>query len=149
MHLRRVLVFGFLQIFKDSMLLPHKSLKNITSPFYLEALCVCVALTHSLFPTGARIAVFADNINTMIQMFNSLAALPSLNWMLMVVVDAVLAKDISFHTLHVTRVHNMTTNLLSRFCNLKANRLEPRLPIRSFQPPQAMLGAPGYDPPHT
>ena len=97
------------------------------SIFHLEALCVCAAFPHTiaLAPAGTWNVVFTDNINT-VQMFNSLTALPSL---LMVVVDAVLAKDTDFRVLHVPGVHNATADVLSRSRKLEAVSLEPPLSI--------------------
>ena len=97
------------------------------NPFFTLKLCVCVAFLHYR-SRARRDLVFTDNINT-VQMFNSLTALPSLNWMLMVVVDAVLAKDTDFRVLHVPGVHNATADVLSRSRKLEAVSLEPPLSI--------------------
>ena len=112
------------------------------SIFYLEALCVCTVLLYTIevLPVGSQIAIFSDNINT-VQMFNSLAALSSLNWMLVAIVDAVVEKSIDFWVLHVPGVHNIIADRLSHFHNDKVITLEPLLSIQAFQPPRGMMGA--------
>ncbi|KAF8438802.1 hypothetical protein L210DRAFT_3403684 [Boletus edulis BED1] len=120
----------------------HLFSQHDKSIFYLEALCVCAAILHviNLVPAGGRLAVFMDNLNS-VQMFNSFAALPAFNWMLIAVADAVIERDIDFRVLHVPGTHNIIADLLSRFRNSDALQLEPRLTIHSFQPPQPVRAA--------
>jgi len=65
-------------------------------------LCICAAIlnavTHLL--NGGHLAIFTDNINT-VQLFNSLAALRNFNWMLIKVVDVIIASNIDFRVFHV------------------------------------------------
>ena len=98
--------------------------------------------TIEVLPVGSQIAIFSDNINT-VQMFNSLAALSSLNWMLVAIVDAVVEKSIDFRVLHVPGVHNVIADRLSCFHNDEVIALEPLLSIQAFQPPRGMMGAVG------
>jgi hypothetical protein len=60
-----------------------------------------------------RLAVFTDNANT-VAMFNTLAALPPYNWLLMLSMDIVLDGYIDRRVFHVPGVHNTVTNHLSR-----------------------------------
>ena len=48
---------------------------------YLEALCVCSAILDTVpcLLSGQHLVVFTDNVNT-VQLFNSLSALPTCNW---------------------------------------------------------------------
>ncbi|KIK87749.1 hypothetical protein PAXRUDRAFT_90039, partial [Paxillus rubicundulus Ve08.2h10] len=113
-----------------------------TSIFYLEALIVAAAIHESVvhLDWGGRIAVYSDNLNT-VQMFNSLAALPSMNWMLMDMVDIILTHDVDFRVSHVSGSKNTIANHLSRLRNHNASNAVPGLSIQSFQPPRRTLGA--------
>ena len=112
------------------------------SIFYLEALCVCSAILHgvTLLPPDGRLAVFTDNLNT-VQLFNSLAALPLMNWMLMAVVDAVLHHRIDFRVSHLPGEANVVADLVSRQQNSEVRRILPSVTIAQFQPPRPSLGA--------
>lgn len=90
------------------------------SIFYLEALCVCVAILDAIkrVSHGGRLAVFADDINT-IRSFNSLSVLPDFNWMLVSVVDAITANDVDFRVFHVPGVQDNFADLLSCCHNLE------------------------------
>lgn len=120
------------EIFKDSG----------ESIFYLEALCVCAAILHgvSLLPADGQLAVFTDNLNT-VQLFNSLAALPSMNWMVMACVDVVLAHRVDFRVFHIPGEVNVIADLLSHLQNSEVRRVRPSLSIAQFQPPCPSLGA--------
>ena len=58
------------------------------SIFYLESLCICVAILDAAphLSPNQRLAVFTDNINT-VQLFGSLSALLAFNWMLILVAE--------------------------------------------------------------
>ena len=112
------------------------------SIFYLEALCVCAAILYgvTLLPPDGRLTVFTNNLNS-VQLFNSLAVLPSMNWMLMVCIDAVLSQGINFRVFHLPGERNVVADLLSRLQNSEALRILPSLTIAQFQPPCLPLGA--------
>ncbi|KIJ66315.1 hypothetical protein HYDPIDRAFT_61092, partial [Hydnomerulius pinastri MD-312] len=110
--------------------------------FFYEALTVCAAILEAIkrIPMGGRLAVFTDNLNT-VQLFNSLAALPTMNWMVLQVVDALLSADIDFRVFHVPGIHNIVADHLSRLRNELAIQASPGLQISSFLPPRRTLGA--------
>ena len=70
--------------------------------FYFEALAVTLAILAAagLLPREGRVAIFTDNLNT-VSMFNSLAALPSYNWLLMLSVDAIIGAQVDFRVFYV------------------------------------------------
>jgi len=110
--------------------------------FYFEALAVTAAILDSVhrLPAEGRIAVFTDNLNT-VSMFNSLAALPPYNWLLMVSVDAIIDSRIDFQVFYVPGVDNIVADHLSRWRNEEAESVAPGLSIHSFEPPRNTLGA--------
>ena len=110
--------------------------------FYNEALTVCSAIHHAIsrVSIGGQLAVFTDNLNT-VQMFNSLAALPALNWMLIAVVDLLLSHDVDLRVFHVSGVYNVVADHLSRLRNKEANQCAPNISLHPFQPPRNALGA--------
>ncbi|KAI9571541.1 hypothetical protein HD554DRAFT_2005879, partial [Boletus coccyginus] len=118
---------------------PSQPLETI---FYNEALTVCAAIQYAVsrIPSGSRLAVFTDNLNT-VQMFSSLAALPSLNWMLISVVDLIIQYDVDLRVFHVSGVDNVVADHLSCLRNDAARRCAPGISISSFQPPRNALGA--------
>ena len=87
---------------------------NGGSIFYLEALCICAAILDAItcLPKAGHLAIFTDNINT-VQLFNSLTALRNFNWMLIKVVDVIIASDIDFRVFHIPGAHNVVANSLS------------------------------------
>jgi hypothetical protein len=110
--------------------------------FYFEALAVTATIldaVHRLPPEG-RIAVFTDNLNT-VSMFNSLAALPPYNWLLMVSVDAIIHFKVDFRVFYVPGVDNVVADHLSRWRNAEAESTAPGLAVHSFLPPRNTLGA--------
>jgi hypothetical protein len=110
--------------------------------FFFEALAVTSAIldaAHRLPPDG-RIAVFTDNLNT-VSMFNSLAALPPYNWLLMVSVDAIIESQLDFRIFYIPGVDNIVADHLSRWRNSAAETTAPGLSVCSFLPPRNMLGA--------
>ncbi|KIK75919.1 hypothetical protein PAXRUDRAFT_171261 [Paxillus rubicundulus Ve08.2h10] len=113
-----------------------------SSIFYHEALTVCAAILEATthLPHGGRLAVFTDNLNT-VQLFNSLAALPSMNWMVILAIDKLLACNVDLRVFHISGVHNIVANYVSRLKNLEALQASPGLTIQPFQPPRSMLGA--------
>lgn len=110
--------------------------------FYFEALTVCSAILEasSFLPHGARLAVFSDNLNT-VQLFNTLSALPTMNWMVMLVVDKLILTSIDCRVFHVSGARNVVADHLSRFSNDSAIQASPALSVRPFQPPRNALGA--------
>ncbi|KIK79054.1 hypothetical protein PAXRUDRAFT_162329 [Paxillus rubicundulus Ve08.2h10] len=110
--------------------------------FYLEALIVAAAIRESVVHLnwGGWIAVYSDNLNT-VQIHNSLAALPSMNWMLMDMVNIILAHDVDFRVFHVSGSKNTIADHLSCLHNHDTSNTVPGLSIQSFQPPQRTLGA--------
>ncbi|KAH7918235.1 hypothetical protein BV22DRAFT_1186828 [Leucogyrophana mollusca] len=107
-----------------------------------EALAVCSAIHEAghHFPRGSRLAVFTDNMNT-VHMFNSLAADPDYNPILILAVNVILASRINVHIFHIAGVDNIVADHLSQNQNVLAERAAPRLVIETFQPPQDVLGA--------
>ena len=110
--------------------------------FFFEALTVVGAIREAVnqVEQGGRIAIFSDNLNT-VQMFNSLAALPSMNWLLLLSVDLVLRRDVDFRVFHISGSKNVVADHLSRLNNLEALTAAPGLVIHPFQPPRNALGA--------
>jgi hypothetical protein len=108
--------------------------------FFFEALAVTVAILDAVIRQPYQyIAVFSDNLN-MVSMFNSLAALPPYNWLLMVVVDAILDAEVNFRVFFVPGVDNMVADHLSHWKNCEAELVSPGLYICPFTLPQNVLG---------
>jgi len=110
--------------------------------FYFEALAVTSAIldaSHRIPPDG-RLAIFSDNLNT-VSMFNSLAALPPYNRLLILAVDALLHAQIDFRVFFVPGEENFIADALSRGRNDDAIAESPGLHISSFLPPRDTLGA--------
>ncbi|KAJ8582038.1 DNA/RNA polymerase [Rhizopogon salebrosus TDB-379] len=110
--------------------------------FYFEALAVTAAIldaAHRLPPDG-RIAVFTDNLNT-VSMFNSLAALPPYNWLLMVSIDAIIDSQVDFRVFYVPGADNIVADHLSRWRITEVESNSPGLSVRPFLPPRNTLGA--------
>ncbi|KAG2147613.1 hypothetical protein DEU56DRAFT_730826 [Suillus clintonianus] len=110
--------------------------------YFFEALTVTAAIVDAVRRMHAhgRLAVFTDNANT-VAMFNTLAALPPYNWLLMLAVDVILEGDIDLRVFHVPGVHNTVADHLSHWQNNEAREASPGLVISSFQPPRNTLGA--------
>lgn len=110
--------------------------------FFLEALAVLAAIRQvaSIVPCGACIADFTDNFNTM-GMFNMLAALPKLNWLLLSAVDILLVHDLDLCVFHVPGHENIVADHLSRGRFAEAVASAPGLCVHTFEPPRDALGA--------
>ncbi|KAG2348112.1 DNA/RNA polymerase [Suillus weaverae] len=110
--------------------------------FYFEALAVTAALLDAVsrLSPGQCFAIFTDNLNT-VSMFNSLAALPPYNWLLLTAVDAIIASELDFRVFYVPGISNVVADHLSRWKNIEAQLASPRLAIRPFLPPRNTLGA--------
>jgi len=110
--------------------------------FYFEALAVTSAILDAScrIPPDGRLAVFSDNLNT-VSMFNSLAALPPYNRLLLLAVDALLRAQIDFRVFFVPGEENFVADALSRGRNDDAIAESPELHISSFLPPRDTLGA--------
>lgn len=109
--------------------------------FFLEALAVLAAIQKaaSILLHGAHIAIFTDNSNT-VGMFNTLAALPKLNWLLLSAVDVLLAHNLDFRVFHIPGHRNVVADHLSHGHFAEAVALVPGLHVHSFEPPCDMLG---------
>jgi hypothetical protein len=110
--------------------------------FYFEALAVTAALmfSTSLLKPNQRVAIFTDNLNT-VSMFNSLAALPPYNWLLMAAVDVLISSQVDFRVFFIPGVDNVVADHLSRWQNEDASLASPGLQIKPFTPPRHTLGA--------
>jgi hypothetical protein len=110
--------------------------------FYFEALAVTAAILAAVqcSPPDGRIAIFTDNLNT-VSMFNSLAALPPYNWLLMKSVDAIIESRADFQVFFVRGIENVVADRLSRWKNAEAEVAAPGLSVHSFLPPRNTLGA--------
>jgi hypothetical protein len=119
---------------------PENSVTTII--FYFEALCVFCALrdVQHRAQKGARVVIYTDNMNT-VQIFNSLACLPTYNHLLRRSVDILLASNIDLRVLHVSGENNETADALSRCQFMSALNMTPELLISPFKPPQWTLGA--------
>jgi hypothetical protein len=119
---------------------PENSVTTII--FYFEALCVLCALrdVQHRAQKGARVVIYTDNMNT-VQIFNSLACLPTYNHLLRRSVDILLASNIDLRVLHVSGENNETADALSRCQFMSALNMTPELLISPFKPPQWTLGA--------
>ena len=110
--------------------------------FYFEALAVTAAILAAArrLPPDGRMAVFTDNLNT-VSMFNSLAALPPYNWLLMLSVDAIIESRVDFRVFYIPGIENVVADRLSRWRNAEAESAAPGLLVHSFLPPRNALGA--------
>jgi hypothetical protein len=103
--------------------------------FFFEALTVTAAILDTVPHMNPN-----DNLNT-VAMFNTLAALPPYNWMLISVADVLLTSKVDLRVFFVPGQHNMVADCLSRWNNSDAIRASEGLLISPFQPPQNSLGA--------
>ena len=115
---------------------PHNTI------FFFEALTVVAAIHEAVdhLQCGGRLAIFSDNLNT-VQMFNSLAAIPPMNWLLLLSIDLVLGRDIDFRVFHISGSKNVVTDHLSHIKTRDALEAAPGLIVHPFQPPWNALGA--------
>ena len=83
------------------------------SYFLLRSLSALAAIqyTASNLPRGGRIAVFTGNFNTD-GMFNTLAGLPRLDWLLMTAMDTLLVHDPDFCVFYITGQRNVVADHL-------------------------------------
>jgi hypothetical protein len=121
---------------------PTPENSEVTAIFYFEALCVLCALRDVQYRAhkGARVVIYTDNLNT-VQIFNSLACLPSYNHILRRSVDILLSTEIDLRVLHVSGENNVTADALSRCQFASALNASPGLRISPFTPPRWTLGA--------
>jgi hypothetical protein len=120
--------------------------------FYLEALCVLSALEYVCSQGTAleRIVLYTDNQNT-VDIFSSLHALPTFNWMLQKSVDLRLRTNSTLRVLHISGTENQVADALSRaeFDRARAAAsstdgcltISEFIPASPLQPPGATLGA--------
>ncbi|KIN94155.1 hypothetical protein M404DRAFT_81855, partial [Pisolithus tinctorius Marx 270] len=109
--------------------------------FFLEALVVLAMIQHAIcfLPHGGCMVIYTDNFNSM-SMFNTLAALPHYNWILLSAVDTLLAHDLDFHVFYIPGQENIITDHLSHGHVSDAVALSLNLSVSGFTPPQDALG---------
>ncbi|KAG2148201.1 uncharacterized protein EDB93DRAFT_1085024 [Suillus bovinus] len=109
--------------------------------FFFKALTVTAALLDSVgrLKPNQWVAIFTDNLNS-VSMFNSLAALPPYNWLLMTAVDSILAAQVDFRIFFILGMDNMVADHLSHWKNAEAQNASPGLTILPFEPPRNTLG---------
>lgn len=109
--------------------------------FFHEALCVLSALTwvDQTFREPQRIVIYTDNSNS-VDIFNTLAASPRLNPILISACDISLASFHDFKVLFIPGYQNTIADALSRFEIDKAHHIDRQLRIQIFSPPRVTLG---------
>jgi hypothetical protein len=109
--------------------------------FFFEALAVCSAiLLARSFRKTTRLIVYTDNTNTF-NIFNSFAAKPVYNRILMSSIDMLIEDEVDLRVYHILGKDNLIADPLSRYKNDLACLLLPGLIISLFIPPQDALGA--------
>ena len=95
--------------------------------FFFEALAICSAilLARSFRKTTCMI-VYTDNTNTF-DIFNSLAAKPVYNRILMSLIDMLIKDGIDLRVYHILGKDNLIADLLSWYKNRLATLLSPSL----------------------
>ncbi len=116
--------------------------------FFWEALCVVTALEwfcvtmwadHSL-TDRLRVTIKTDNSN-LVDLFDSLRALPAYNPLLRTAVDLLLSSDVDLRVLHIPGIENVVADVISHCKFHDAYAYAPGLLIRPFTPPCELLGA--------
>ncbi|KAI6013552.1 hypothetical protein EDC04DRAFT_2579272, partial [Pisolithus marmoratus] len=109
--------------------------------FFLEALVVLVAIHQavSLLPSGGCLAIYTDNFNA-VSLFNTLAALPEYNWLLLSAVDTLLDRDLDLRVFYIPGKENVVADHLSRGRISDALSISPGLVVLVFEPPRDALG---------
>ncbi|KAF6742173.1 hypothetical protein DFP72DRAFT_831252 [Ephemerocybe angulata] len=109
--------------------------------FFHESLCVLSALDYLDGELGMprRTTVFSDNSNT-VDIFNTLAASPRINPILMAASDIALESCSDFKVLFVPGIQNQIADALSRFDFDRATSLSPGIKFHRFTPPRIALG---------
>lgn len=109
--------------------------------FYLEALAVTSAFSCATAEATCpqKMIIYTDNMNT-VNIFNMLHALPLYNPMLRHVVDIIINDKHKLSVRHIPGELNEVADLISCEKFDDARRLFPSLYIKSFQPPQSLLG---------
>ncbi|KAI6153030.1 hypothetical protein BKA82DRAFT_3970091, partial [Pisolithus tinctorius] len=109
--------------------------------FFLEALVVLAAIQYGIrfVPYGGRMAVYTDNFNS-VSMFNTLAALPRYNWILLSAIDILLAHGLDFRVFYIPGKENVVADHLSRGHVPDAVALSRNLIVSVFTPPRDSLG---------
>lgn len=79
-------------------------------------------------------AVYTDNFNS-VSMFNTLAALPRYNWILLSAADTLIAHDLDFRVFYILGRENLVADHLSRSHVSDAVALVPGLRVSVFTPP--------------
>ena len=107
--------------------------------FYFEALSVLSAIIHStsLCALVKRLVVYSDNLN-MVQIFNSLSALPAYNDILKGSVDHLLSdinNPIDLRVIHIAGKLNIVADALSRQYFNTVVDYAPGIVVNTFSPP--------------
>ncbi|KAJ7928645.1 hypothetical protein B0H13DRAFT_1597274 [Mycena leptocephala] len=116
--------------------------------FFWEATCVLSALewfcdnqrVRFTRKKPTRLTIFTDNLNTY-QIFDTLAALPAYNILLMKAVDLLVEHNIDLRVLHIPGTENIVADAISREEYTKAYANAPGLIVSPSQPPRCVLGA--------
>jgi hypothetical protein len=87
-----------------------------------------------------HIAIYTDNANTNIDMFNTLCAQPSYNPLLLTAVDLTLNYHVEFQVFHILGSDNIVADVLSCFHFDVVGSFAPFLHVLQFEPPQLTLG---------
>lgn len=109
--------------------------------FFHEALCVLMALQwlekYQSLPT--RVSIYTDNTNT-VDIFNSLAASPRMNPVLIEACDIAINSLVDFKVLYIPGPQNQVADALSRDDFARALSIVPDMRISPFEAPQVRLG---------
>jgi len=109
--------------------------------FFSEALAACAAIHLAKDLGGPKcLLIYTDNMNTF-DIFNSLAAAPPYNRILMSAVDVIIGSGIDLRVVWIPGEENAVADALSRFKNHLLAVAYPRLRVEPFKPPQDGLGA--------
>ncbi|KAI5997239.1 hypothetical protein F5J12DRAFT_906972 [Pisolithus orientalis] len=105
------------------------------------ALVVLAVIQYAIhfLPHGGCMAVYTDNFNSM-SMFNTLAALPHYNWILLSAIDTLLTHDLDFCVFYIPGQENVIADHLSHGHVSDAVALSLKLSVLGFTPPQDALG---------
>ncbi|KAF9439861.1 hypothetical protein P691DRAFT_689444 [Macrolepiota fuliginosa MF-IS2] len=90
---------------------------KVSSPkwiYYWEALAVLLALLHaSHLPSASKILIHTDNTNT-VDMFNTFAAQPLYNPILILAANHLIAHQHALHVVHIQGEDNTVADTLSQ-----------------------------------
>ncbi|KAG6328780.1 hypothetical protein ID866_10312 [Astraeus odoratus] len=114
--------------------------------FFFKAFAVLMAIqvVTCHIPHGAHIAIFSENLN-MVSMFNSLAALPQYDQILLNVIDILLQHDLDFQVFHVPGASNLLLMLSLIGTMIMCCTLSLSLLFTPFNPLETCWGQPSSD----